>query len=525
MSEPLPLRKVIEKINDGAIRIPGFQRKFVWEPIRAALLMDSIYKGYPFGSVLLWRTRTELKTEKMVGGFELPDPEKDYPIDYVLDGQQRLTSIFATFQTSLPAPAEDPESWLPIYYDFSAQEDAQDSRFLALQEAEVDTDKHFPLRTFFDPVTFSRAVANLPEARNVEIVSVQEKFKEALIPAETFETEDRTRVAIVFERVNRMGVELDMFELLTAWTWSEEFDLQNRFADLAEEFADFGFGEVGADNDLMLRCCAAILKGDPAPSAMIDINGSEVRQDFDKVEEALRLAIDFLRTNLQVRHLKFLPYSAQLIPLATYFSIDQSKSTPASDVEVLLRWFWRSTFAHRYSGNPGRNIKHDVEQAAALRSGKQSTLDQISATVGPDFFLDNSFSARTVASKALILMLAGNSPRSFLSGSPVNLDIVLSEPNRKEFHHCMPKAWLKKNHESIPETRQNSLANFAIISRSENREIGGKAPSEYRAKMPSSIAAIESSAFLPDSLWSDDPKAFFPDRASLLASRAEELIA
>jgi uncharacterized protein with ParB-like and HNH nuclease domain len=114
VSEPLPLRKVIERIRDGAIRIPGFQRKFVWEPDRAALLMDSIFKGYPFGSVLLWRTRTELKTEKTVGGFALPAPEKDYPIDYVLDGQQRLTSVFATFQTDLTAP-EDPEVWLPIY--------------------------------------------------------------------------------------------------------------------------------------------------------------------------------------------------------------------------------------------------------------------------------------------------------------------------------------------------------------------------------------------------------------------------
>ncbi|MCZ2264753.1 DUF262 domain-containing protein [Isoptericola sp. QY 916] len=271
MSEPLALRKVIERINDGAIRIPGFQRKFVWEPVRAALLMDSIYKGYPFGSVLLWRTRNELKTEKTVGGFELPPPEKDYPIDYVLDGQQRLTSIFATFQTGLDAPQEDPEVWLPIYYDFTAREDAQDSRFVALSEDEFDAEKHFPLRTFFDPVAFSRAVRGLSEERNVEIVGVQEKFKEALIPAETFETEDRTRVAIVFERVNRMGVELDMFELLTAWTWSEEFDLQNRFADLSEEFSEFGFEDVGSDNDLMLRCCAAILKGDPAPSAMIDI--------------------------------------------------------------------------------------------------------------------------------------------------------------------------------------------------------------------------------------------------------------
>jgi len=238
--------------------------------------MDSIYKGYPFGSVLLWRTRTELKTEKKVGSFALPPPEKDYPIDYVLDGQQRLTSVFATFQTFLDGP-EDPEVWLPIYYDFDSQRDAQASRFVALQTAEVDSDRHFPLNSFFDSTAFFTAATGLTAERLDEIAKVQEKFKEALIPAETFENEDRTSVAIVFERVNRMGVELDMFELLTAWTWSEEFDLQDRFTDLSEEFDSFGFHQVGSDNDLMLRCCAAILKGDPSPAAMVDINGSEVR--------------------------------------------------------------------------------------------------------------------------------------------------------------------------------------------------------------------------------------------------------
>jgi hypothetical protein len=525
MSEPLPLRKVIERIHDGAIRIPGFQRRFVWEPERAALLMDSIYKGYPFGSVLLWRTRNELKTEKTVGGFALPPPEKDYPIDYVLDGQQRLTSIFATFQAALPPPPEDPEVWLPIYYDFSAKEDAQDSRFIALQESEVDDARHFPLRTFFDPVAFSKSITGLGEEQNVEIVNVQEKFKESLIPAETFETEDRTRVAIVFERVNRMGVELDMFELLTAWTWSEEFDLQNRFTELSEEFSDFGFADVGSDNDLMLRCCAAILKGDPAPSAMIDINGAEVRAQFETVEESLRLAIDFLRKNLQVRHVKFLPYSAQLIPLAAYFANDQSRSVSSTDTETLLRWFWRSTFAHRYSGNPARNIKQDVEQATALRNGATSTLAQITASVDEDFFLDNVFNARTVATKAMILLLANNNPRTFLSGQSVDLDEVLSEPNRKEYHHCAPKAWIRDNQPDLDDDETNCLANFAIITRAENREIRAKAPSEYRKLMPANIDAIATSAYLPDSLWEDNAELFLFERSKLLAAAAAARIA
>ena len=94
----MPIRKIIEKITSGEIRIPAFQRDFVWEPNQVQFLMDSIFKGYPIGSLLLWRSREQLSYDRQLGPYSLPDPQKDYPIDYVLDGQQRITSIFSTFQ-------------------------------------------------------------------------------------------------------------------------------------------------------------------------------------------------------------------------------------------------------------------------------------------------------------------------------------------------------------------------------------------------------------------------------------------
>ncbi|MET8060059.1 GmrSD restriction endonuclease domain-containing protein [Streptomyces microflavus] len=525
MSEPLPLRKAIERIHNGTMRVPGFQRGFIWEPTSAALLMDSIYKGFPFGSVLLWRTRTALKTEKELGGFELRPPEKDYPVDYVLDGQQRLTSIFSTFQTELTPKEENPEVWLPVYYDFEAEGDAQGTRFVALQESETANapGRYFPLNCFFDPVAFSSATKPLNVDRNIEIVKVQERFKEALIPVETFESEDRTSVAIVFERVNRMGVELTMFELLTAWTWSEDFDLQEKFLGLAETFENFGFGSIGADNDLMLRCCSAILQGDPAPESLVNINGTNVRASFEVVEKALGLAIDFVRTNLGVRHLKFMPYSAQLIPLATFFSVRQSQPITNDERAVLLRWFWRSSFGHRYSGNPGRNIKRDVEAALELRNGAGTTLEDIAVDVNERFFTENQFNSRTVATKTMILLLASLKPKSFLSGQGVELDKVLAEPNRHEYHHCFPRSHLRKLPNSPTDKVTNCLANFAIISRAENRKISDRAPSVYRVDMPANIEEIKSGALLPDSLFRDDFPTFLEERTGLLVQAAKNL--
>jgi hypothetical protein len=520
----LNIDKIMARVKSGEIRIPGFQRKFVWEPQQAALLMDSIFKGYPFGSILLWRTGTVLNSERDLGGFPLPQPEKDYPIDYVLDGQQRITSLFATFQNGIAGADEDPEVWLPIYYDFEAIEDAQDPRFVALSQDKVIDGRHFPLKTFFHPVDFSRAAQRLPEKRYEEIVTVQQRFVAADLPVQTFESEDRTSVAIVFERVNRLGVELNMFQLLTAWTWSEDFDLQDKFESLSEEFSDFGFGDVGADNDLMLRCTAAVLVNDPAPTALIDVNGGDVRQRFHIVQNALRLAIDFLRTHLHVGHLRYLPYPALLVPLTAYFAERQSEPTPDADRRILLRWFWRTSFSHRYSGNPMRNIRADAEQARLLRRGEVSSLDQNAFAIDDSFFLHNAFRQANVASKCLILLLVAHRPRSFISGAPVDLNAVLSEPNRKEFHHCFPQAYLLQSGKEPDRTRINALANIAFITRAENRTISDKAPSDYRSLMPENVDEISEAALLPDTLFADDWDDFLKERASLLTSAARAVL-
>lgn len=114
----LSIRTLIEQVQQGQVRVPAFQRGFVWDPDRIAYLMDSIYKGYPFGSAILWQTKEKLNSERRLGPFSLPEPVADFPISYVLDGQQRLTSIFGTFQTELE-PDED-ESWPTIFFDIDA---------------------------------------------------------------------------------------------------------------------------------------------------------------------------------------------------------------------------------------------------------------------------------------------------------------------------------------------------------------------------------------------------------------------
>jgi uncharacterized protein with ParB-like and HNH nuclease domain len=212
------IRNLLNNVNSGLLRIPTFQRGFVWDSEKVAFLMDSIYKGYPIGSLLIWRTKEQLQFDRQLGPFVLPEPSKEYPIDYILDGQQRVTSVFGVFQSDIKQDERFDADWMNIYFDLEAKADAQESQFVALAPYEVEQPRHFPLKLFFNVSGYAKALRGLSDELAAQIDAVQARFTEARIPAEMLTTEDKTTVAIVFERVNRRGVPLDTLQLLTAWT-------------------------------------------------------------------------------------------------------------------------------------------------------------------------------------------------------------------------------------------------------------------------------------------------------------------
>lgn len=520
------IRDLIAQVSEGRIRIPAFQRGFVWDSERVAQLMDSIYKEYPFGSLLFWRTKAELKAERNLGPFTLPKRPDDYPVDYVLDGQQRLTSIFTVFQTSLEANAETGVDWTDIYFDFDAAGDVQESQFVALKPDEVDDERHFPLKVVFDTGNYGTAVRSLPDDKAATIDGLWTRFNQLDIPVQTFQTDDKTGVAIVFERVNRLGMELDTLQLLGAWTWSDDFDLQSRFQDLADDLEPFGFQGVGEDITLLLRCCAAVVDGDASPTTLMSLNGSAVRDKFPEIVAGIKGAIDYVRDELGVEKLDNLPHATVLVPLSVFFAAPEGKSVKvsASQNVQLQRWFWRACFSSRYGRVVQRNLKVDVEQMIKLREGA-SSLDEIPAEVEPDFFLTNRFNLNTVASKTFVLLLAQQKPRSLVSGKKVKLSAVLSAYNRNEFHHLYPQKFLRG--QKVPTAEQTPLANMCFISAIDNKILGGKAPSVYKDKLATTnLDIVLRSAVVPkDDLFADNYQPFLHARADLLVDLANDLIA
>lgn len=522
--EDFSIRTIVEAVSRGQIRIPAFQRGFVWDPERVAYLMDSIYKSYPFGSLMFWRTKEQLKFDRDLGPFKLPAPKEDYPVDYVLDGQQRVTSIFGVFQTDMkPEIATD---WLDIYFDLSAEQTAQDSQFVALPPDQVQKDKHFPLKTLFDTTAYRAATEGMNVNTIKRIDDMQAIFKETKIPVQVSKTEDKATVAIIFERVNRQGVELDTLQLLSAWTWSEEFQLADQFEDLADELRPFGFADVGGDTDLLLRCCSAVLAGDASPKALMELNGAQVRDQFDTVTNGVKHAVDYLRQNFQAQTLTNLPFVTMLVPLAVFFAVPGNKEASYTGVQrdKINRWFWRTAFSRRYSSGVLRNLKTDIAEMAALRDGNPSALGEFDTIIDPDFFLTNNFSMGNVNTKTFLLMLATKKPESFISGQPIGLAETLKAANRSEFHHMMPKDFLKKSGQE--DYSENILANLCFLARADNRKLGGAAPSVYRAHMPPEQAKVNSilaTAVATDLLFSDVYKPFVEKRADDLTLIAKSL--
>ena len=520
----ITIRELNSAVMQGQIRIPAFQRGFVWDADAVAFLMDSLYRRYPVGSLLLWRTKHPLKSERKLGPFELPARDPDYPIDYVLDGQQRITSIFGVFQTELQVPEISDIEWTKIFFDFQADSSMQESQFLALKESELDLSRHFPLNCLFDSASYRRATRDLAEADAAKIDTMQAAFKELRIPVQMIETEDRTTVAIIFERINRAGVRLDTLQLLTAWTWSEDFTLQEKFSALSLDLEPFGFKEVGDDINLLLRCCAAIIAGDAAPETLVGLDGTQVRTRFTEIVNGIHGAVDFLRNNLKVHWLENLPFSTLLVPLSVFFATPGTTQQicTAEQRSKLLAWFWRCCFSRRYSSGVLRNLKTDIAEIQNLKEGTPSSLGDFSVSVTADFFLNNQFRTGAVNTETFILLLANNNPLSFVSGSPITLQQVLRDGNRNEFHHIYPRAYVQAEGQNSFDV--NCLANFCFMSRSENNHLGGVSPSAYRTKMPTDPTDILSKSFCPISLFDDDFDAFIRSRAQLLSERANLLI-
>jgi hypothetical protein len=461
--------KLVSRVAEGDIKIPAFQRRFVWEQEQVIELLDSIYHDYPIGSILLWNSQDKLKATRNICGFSIPDRAESYPVNYVLDGQQRLSTIYAVFckdrtQSEDAGEPADLEAF-NIYVDL-------DTLTFRAQEDLIPGNQTFPLKSLFDITAFVNALKELPEQYHSVVQELHTKFNNYEVPIVTITKRSKAEVGIIFERVNSTGTTLTTLDLMVAWTWSEDFHLQEEIRDLLEVLEAKGFGDL--PEKTILQCLSAIIQKSTSTKAILSLDPKLVHDQFATLVASLERAIDFLATQLKASS-DFLPHVQQLIPLTFFFSRVNSPSS--EQTKVLKQWFWKTAFSRRYSAQTDEKMDADIVAFDQLLAGNADSIGKYSYTVTADQLIKQRFTKSSPLVRAFLLLLAQNHPIDLVNGTLVDLGKALSEYNSKEYHHIFPRAHLKKR-EFAPE-KINSLCNFCFLTADSNKKISSKAPADY----------------------------------------------
>lgn len=517
----ITIEDLYSQVKKGTVRIPAFQRGFVWTAEQVGLLYDSLYKGFPIGNVLFWETSNLLKYDKKVGSFDSPELNGMQTYQYVLDGQQRLTSLCALFNRDILA-AENPE-WIDIYFDMEGSLEDTKSLFIPLKEEEVNLERYFPVYKIMDSVEYRRATRELTDEKADKLDKVMRKLSTKVIPVEKMKTDDMKLVSMVFERVNTAGTDLDHYQLLAAWSWSEDFVLQEKFTELADELEEFGFdGNNSSHVDLLLKCCTSVLLNKSSTDSIIDLNGQDVREKFSVIENGIKSSIQFLKDELKVFNIKYLPYPSMLIPLTKFFATHRAMGDAYTNKqrEKLVKWFWKVGFSKHYSNAIDTKIPKDIEDMEKLREDENANVFNFKYTFNSEYF-DNKFNVNTITTKVFIALLANHNPKSFISGSPIDLQRKLRIGYKTEFHHIFPQKHLERL--GVDKSDINKLVNFCFLSKSDNNQIKDLDPKEYKRLIEKPDVVLKS-AICPSDTFDLAYEDFIEQRSKILLEEVNKLI-
>ena len=323
--------ELLALVENGSIRIPRFQRGQRWGPSDVAKLFDSVYKGYPIGTLLLWK-RPAPEDGVNLGNLRIQVPERTDAL-WVVDGQQRISSL----ATALLAASETVGTDRALYFDL-------DKERFGWKRPSGPHNPSLPVRGAHE---LPRVMAWLRE-RNFNEVLQERAFKLAdrmrnyRIPVYAVETGSEGGIAPlreIFDRINTFGKRMtraEVFHALTSSDTPEGRDLSY----LADQVASWGFGSVR--NSTLMMCVLSV----DGPDVLRDFraefaNGSERMSDMiDRAETAIRRSITFLSRDARVPHLDLVSYQHLLVALVRFFALYEN---PSQWERVLLRrWYWRA---------------------------------------------------------------------------------------------------------------------------------------------------------------------------------------
>lgn len=476
----LKLSTIEANIENGLFVIPNFQRDFVWDMEKSAKLLDSWIKGYPFGSFILWTTDEELCPVKKIGNtivFTKKDPTEK--ITYVLDGQQRITSIFA----ALKGLSIKKKSYNEIIINLDADLNSHAVDIVTVRTADTNfTNISFSELWRFDIVSISQRYPN--HLQKIQIIRdrlLQLDFHAIKIDGANIEIATE-----IFTRLNTGGKKLDIFDIMVAKTYRpktkdyQEFNLANEVDNYAKAIPSTYNGV--AERKKMLQLVSICLRGEVSARAQLSITRDEMIAVFDDVVNATNRAIDFCVNSLKIPVWSMVAYTS-VFQLFVYFFYHYNKTHNLAAPSInqqrcLIDYYWRCVLNERFGSSTDSKTADDVKNVMDKILLEEQP-EQIGVMLSVDSFIARGeFKLTRAFILGMIGLLMSKNPKSLSNNSLVCFDASwISKSQKNNYHHFFPQNMVGNNWTNEP---VNNICNIILQDASTNQiEIGNRRPSDY----------------------------------------------
>jgi hypothetical protein len=514
-TNPRALKELLGEIHSRVAVLPDFQRDFVWEPGATQELIVSIAYNYPAGSILRVRDMHQVfAAREFEGAPKLGEHKYTF---LVLDGQQRLTSLYQAFYgvgdhryyldlRKLMAGMDFEDA---IFYARATTKWAQAREDFELQAAELI----LPLSVLRGGAgqfgQWSRKVARqLPDQDRIALEDTLDVIEERWIriiddyhfPVVTLSSETKPdALCTIFETLNRTGVKLSVFELLTARFWPQNIRLRDLWQAAQDSYPIIADFEV--DPYYVLQAIALACRKNPSCKRgdVLELTAADIVIWWPKVIAGLATGLTILRDDCKVMLPRWLPYNTMLVPFAAVLAKVGLPNTPAAGAqrELLKRWFWCAVFSQAYESSPNSQAARDVTELQTWLAG--GTPPEVVSTFrfDPKTLRDVTPRQRSIY-RGTICLILGAGTRDFHTQAVVTGKMMLDEGI--DDHHIFPAKYLEKT--GVAQARlRDCVLNRTLIDRTTNQMISDRAPSVYMSDIRNTpgfpFDAVLASHYLP----------------------------
>lgn len=404
----ITVRELIHKMRNGEIRVPQFQRPLRWRAEDVRKLLDSIWRGYPVGSLLFWKRKAEAETLR-VGGAHLDAPAVP-DAWHVVDGQQRVTALAAAL---LDLDHGDERRWTHTF-------DVDNRTFYAGDPPPERVGIDVPVRVLGDLSRLGRWLrqhAVEDETVIARIEEAQQALLDYAIPVYIVDTDDERALRGVFARLNSTGARMRADEVFQALLGSGSGDRDALDLTKLQENCDVdGFGAPPRSE--VLKAVLAMSGLDPTRRAE-QLAQEELTRlvSEDAAEEALRAALSFLREDAGIPHWRLIPYPVVFVILSRFFLV-HGESWGDRNTNRLLRielarWLWRGTVQGSHQRAAVSKMRHQIraiDPAATVYDSLDRLHEAVPSTAPAEWSLE-PFDQRSARSRIEVLALLTLEPR------------------------------------------------------------------------------------------------------------------